>query len=131
MTFLFRLWSSKNFWIFFICFVVIGSIVGGILGFLGSKGFFDKVDKKAIGEKYCYFYNKNNIVTPYSSVMITGDKAKDIIKFYNGMLKPYNDLPLSIDWEKTDGEVSTFTKVEVLGYIDDSSLVSCQVIIVG
>ena len=82
MIFLIRLWSSKSFWIFFICFVVIVSILGGIIGFLCSKGFFDKPDKKAIGEKYCYFYDKNNLVKPYSDVMITSDddNAKDILK---------------------------------------------------
>jgi hypothetical protein len=124
MFILFKLWKSKAWWIFFSIFIISVSLVGGIIGYIGSKGYFER-EVKVIGHKYCYFYNENNLVDRAEHVMASNhiNTAKDVYNYYKLLLQPKANDTITFIMPDDINYVSKSILVDLIKYSSDSSLV--------
>ncbi len=126
MNIFFKIWSSKKFWYFFTGFVFTGSLLGGVLGYIGSKGYFDE---KSLEKKYCYIYNVFDSEIISSSMYANNKENAYIIRnYYNKISNPskYNVDSLVFYRNNYDGRIPKLLQVDILKYIGDSSIVKIR-----
>jgi hypothetical protein len=101
----------------------LGSIIGGFMGKIASKGYFDK---NIIDYKYCYIYNKNDLTETFSGSMYACDKKNTYIinDYYHKLLnKIFKDTIIDFYGDNYDGYIPKYLKVGIIEYIEDSTIV--------
>lgn len=118
------MYSPKQKDLFNILIIFFPLFIAGILGYLGSKGVFDR---KAIDQKYCYYFNPNDTIEgQFEKVYICYSK-KNIAKTYNyysfllqfeydSAFKYFNTLQLNQIYPLPKNKL-----IDILKYSEDST----------
>lgn len=114
-------------------FVLWGSLIGFVIGFLGSKGC---LDKEAIDHKYVYYYNPNDSMERedyrYVIAAVRQEDAEILHDYYVDLLsEDYNKANLYIDSINRilmdTVRIPKGEYVDIIEYREDSSIVEIRI----